>query len=99
MNDSSNGSLLQEELGYLRALWEMVERVLSKFGEWYTTLWDKINVDQLLEHNKALSKDVKTLNKAVRVYDVYGCADIWLTVMISNSILNLSHFLRVLYEQ
>lgn len=51
----------------------MVEHVLGTFGEWYLTLWDKISVDQLLEQTKALAKDSKAINKAVRLYDVYKC--------------------------
>ena len=49
----------------------MVEGVLGQFGEWYRTLWDKISVDKLLEQTKVLAKDVKGLNKAVRLYDVF----------------------------
>ena len=62
---------LQEELGHLQKLWVMVEGVLGQFGEWYRTLWDKISVDKLLEQTKVLAKDVKGLNKAVRLYDVF----------------------------
>lgn len=49
----------------------MIERVLGTFSEWYSMLWDKIDVDMLLEKTKTLSKDTKTLNKATRLYDVY----------------------------
>jgi dynein heavy chain len=49
----------------------MVERVLGTFSEWYSTPWDQINVDVLMENTKSLSKDVRTLSKAVRLYDVY----------------------------
>jgi hypothetical protein len=63
----------QEELGHLQGLWGMVERVLGTFAEWYATLWDRINVDELMERTKALAKEVKALHKAVRLYDVFGC--------------------------
>ena len=52
----------------------MVEHVLGTFREWYLTLWDKINVDHLLEQTKALAKEGRAINKAVRLYDVYKCA-------------------------
>lgn len=55
----------------MRAVWQMIERVLGTFSEWYSMLWDKIDVDMLLEKTKTLSKDTKTLNKATRLYDVY----------------------------
>lgn len=60
-----------EELGYLKSLWDMVGAVMYTFNDWYKTPWDKIDVDFLMEETKKLSKDIKTLNKAVRNYDVY----------------------------
>ena len=62
---------LQEELGYLKALWDMVGAVMFTFTDWYSTLWDKIDVDFLVEETKKLTKDIKQLNKAVRNYEVY----------------------------
>ena len=55
----------------LRAVWDMVARVLGRFSEWYSTPWASVNVDSLLEQCRSLSKDVKGLSKAVRLYDVY----------------------------
>jgi dynein heavy chain len=39
--------------------------VMFTFSDWYKTPWDKIDVDFLVEETKKLSKDIKTLNKAV----------------------------------
>ena len=44
------------------------------FTDWYATLWDKIDVDFLVEETKKLTKDIKQLNKAVRNYEVYRYA-------------------------
>ena len=66
--------MLQEELAYLKALWDMVGTVMFTFTDWYATLWDKIDVDFLVEETKKLTKDIKQLNKAVRNYEVYRCA-------------------------
>lgn len=60
-----------EELGYLKSLWDMVGANMFTFNDWYKTPWDKIDVDFLMEETKKLTKDIKTLNKAVRNYDVY----------------------------
>lgn len=62
---------LQEELGYLKSLWDMVSAVMYTFSDWYATLWDKIDVDFLVEETKKLSKEVKTLHKATRTYEVF----------------------------
>lgn len=61
-------------MGYLKSLWDMVAVVMHIFGDWHATVWDKINVDVLVEETRKLAKDVKTLNKAVRGYEVYRCA-------------------------
>lgn len=58
-------------MGYLKALWDMVGAVMFTFTDWYATLWDKIDVDFLVEETKKLTKDIKQLNKAVRNYEVY----------------------------
>lgn len=55
-----------EELLYLKAVWDTAAVVQYTFVNWYKTQWDKINVEFLMEETKKLSKDVKTLNKAVR---------------------------------
>lgn len=68
--------MLQEELAYLKALWDMVGTVMFTFTDWYATLWDKIDVDFLVEETKKLTKDIKQLNKAVRNYEVYRCASV-----------------------
>ncbi|MEW5311809.1 MAG: hypothetical protein WDW38_003494 [Sanguina aurantia] len=60
-----------EELLFLKALWDMAGAVMFTFSDWYKTRWDRIDVDFLMEETKKLSKDIKTLNKAVRNYDVF----------------------------
>jgi len=63
----------QEELGYLKALWDMVGAVMATFGAWHATLWDRIQVDELVEETRKLTRDLKQLNKAARGYEVYRC--------------------------
>ena len=52
---------------------DMVGGVMATFGAWHATLWDKIKVDELVEDTRKMIRDLKTLNKAVRGYDVYRC--------------------------
>ena len=61
----------QEDLKHLRTLWDMVAVIMGKFDEWQSTLWNDIDVDVLIEATKQLAKDVRTLNKAVRAFEVY----------------------------
>ena len=64
-------ALLQEELGLLRSVWDMAGKVLGTFKQWHATPWSAVAVDALLEQARALSKDVKGLSKAVRLYAAY----------------------------
>lgn len=43
--------------------------MLYVFADWHSTLWDRINVDSLVEECKKIGKGIRTLNKAV------GCAE------------------------
>jgi hypothetical protein len=54
------------------------------FSDWYKTPWDKINVDVLIEETKKLAKDVKTLNKAVRNYEVFRLLEESLKAMLTS---------------
>ena len=58
-------------MGHLKSLWDMVGCVMATFSAWHATLWDKIQVDELVEDTRKMIRDLKTLNKAVRGYEVY----------------------------
>ena len=49
---------------------------MATFSAWHAMLWDKIQVDELVEDTRKMLRDLKTLNKAVRGYDVYRCAPV-----------------------
>lgn len=72
-----------EELLYLKSLWDMTGAVMYTFNDWYKTPWDKIDVDFLVEETKKLSKDIKTLNKAVRNYEVRTCFGCCVVVVLA----------------
>ena len=59
-------------------------QVMFTFNDWYKTPWDKINVDVLIEETKKLAKDVKTLNKAVRNYEVFRLLEENLKAMLTS---------------
>ena len=56
---------VQEELGHLKSLWDMVAAVLHTFHAWSGTLWGAINVEGLMEECKQMTKDMKQLPKPV----------------------------------
>eukprot|EP00227_Mantoniella_beaufortii_P011774 CAMPEP_0197579874 /NCGR_PEP_ID=MMETSP1326-20131121/3768_1 /TAXON_ID=1155430 /ORGANISM="Genus nov. species nov., Strain RCC2288" /LENGTH=4505 /DNA_ID=CAMNT_0043143449 /DNA_START=243 /DNA_END=13760 /DNA_ORIENTATION=+ len=60
-----------EDLEYLKALWDMVSSVIYSFDSWNSNLWDKIDVEFLMEETKKLAKEIKQLHKGCRAYDVF----------------------------
>eukprot|EP00882_Tetradesmus_deserticola_P009731 GHRQ01010278.1.p1 GENE.GHRQ01010278.1~~GHRQ01010278.1.p1 ORF type:complete len:796 (+),score=404.80 GHRQ01010278.1:482-2869(+) len=73
-----------EELLYLKSLWDTVGAVMYTFADWNKTPWAKIDVEMLVEEAKKLTKDVKTLNKAVRNYEVYRLLEESLKAMLTS---------------
>lgn len=74
-----------EELESLKALWDMASVVLFTFHDWTRTLWDKIDVDQLMEECKKLSKEVKMgVPKSARAFEVYRMLEEKLKAMMTS---------------
>ena len=74
----------KEELGYLKSLWDTVGSVMFTFTTWYATPWDRIDTDFLVEESKKLSKEIKTLNKAVRTYEVFRLLEESIKAMLTS---------------
>lgn len=73
-----------EELESLKALWDMAAVVLFTVKDWTRTLWDKIDVDVLMEEAKKLTKEVKTVPKAARSFEVYRLLEEKLKAMMTS---------------
>ncbi|CAG9462750.1 unnamed protein product [Pedinophyceae sp. YPF-701] len=65
----------KEELQYLKEMWDMVGMVLYTFEDWNNTKWDIIDTEMLSERTKAIAKEIRTLNKNCRAFDVYKLLD------------------------
>jgi dynein heavy chain len=77
-------SLYQVGAGFQNTCAGVSAQVMFTFNDWYKTPWDKINVDILIEETKKLAKDVKTLNKAVRNYEVFRLLEESLKAMLTS---------------
>jgi dynein heavy chain len=73
-----------EELSYLKGLWDQVGAVMYTFTDWYTTPWDSIDVEFLTDETKKLAKDIKTLNKNVRNYEVFKMLEDTIKAMLTS---------------
>ena len=54
------------------------------FTDWYGTPWDNIDVEFLTDEAKKLAKDVKTLNKNVRNYEVFKMLEDTIKAMLTS---------------
>ena len=60
-----------EDLEFLKMLWDTASSVIYTFDSWNITLWDKIDVEFLVDECKKLAKEIKMLHKGCRAYDLY----------------------------
>eukprot|EP00931_Biecheleriopsis_adriatica_P036383 TRINITY_DN2095_c0_g1_i5.p1 TRINITY_DN2095_c0_g1~~TRINITY_DN2095_c0_g1_i5.p1 ORF type:complete len:4649 (-),score=1173.32 TRINITY_DN2095_c0_g1_i5:61-14007(-) len=70
----------QEELVYLKNLWDGVVMVKETFQSWNTILWDKIDTDSLVQSARDLQTQVKNMPKQVKGWALYR----WLTEEVKN---------------
>ncbi|KAF5892934.1 dynein heavy chain 11, axonemal-like, partial [Clarias magur] len=56
----------------LKAVWDMVIFVKCSILDWKKTPWKEINVEQMDMELRRFAKEMKTLDKEVRVWDVYA---------------------------
>ncbi|XP_078250276.1 dynein axonemal heavy chain 11-like [Pogona vitticeps] len=55
----------------LKSVWDMVVFVQMSIKDWMKTPWKQINVEQMAVELRRFAKDMKTLDKEVRAWDVY----------------------------
>ncbi|TRY96398.1 hypothetical protein DNTS_010073 [Danionella cerebrum] len=56
----------------VKAVWDMVMFVKSSISDWTKTPWKEINVEQMDMELRRFAKEMKTLDKDVRIWDVYN---------------------------
>ncbi|XP_061653101.1 dynein axonemal heavy chain 11 [Phyllopteryx taeniolatus] len=55
----------------IKAVWDMVIFVKSSIEDWTKTPWKEINIEQMDMELRRLAKEMKMLDKDVRLWDVY----------------------------
>lgn len=62
-----SASSSRREVGLLKELWDMITVVESSMAAWRTTPWREIHVEDMELECKRFSKDIRGLDKEVRV--------------------------------
>jgi len=69
-----------DDLVLLKNLWDAIVLVKSTFKDWNSTLWEKINTDDLMQRVKELQTQVKNMPKSIRGWKLYN----WLMDVVKN---------------
>ncbi|XP_041076181.1 dynein heavy chain 17, axonemal-like [Polyodon spathula] len=80
----------RKEVILLKELWDMIYLVRGCMDDWKTTRWKDINVEEMDMDTKKFAKDVKGLDKEMRVWDAF--------VGLDNIVKNMMTSLRAVGE-
>lgn len=59
MEEFKHIKIVRKELKMLKNLWDYVNIIISNLDEWKTTLWKKINVEEMDQECKKLIRELK----------------------------------------
>ncbi|XP_069786102.1 dynein axonemal heavy chain 17-like isoform X3 [Narcine bancroftii] len=65
----------RKEVGLLKDLWDMAILVSLTIDDWKTTKWKNISVDNMDADCKKFVKDIRTMEKEIRAWNVYSGLD------------------------
>ncbi|XP_053544923.1 dynein axonemal heavy chain 9 [Bombina bombina] len=80
----------RKEVCLLKELWDMISLVTSSMNDWQTTRWKEINVENMDLECKRFAKDIRNLDKEMRVWDAFTGLD--------NQVKNILTSLRAVAE-
>ena len=55
----------------VKEVWDLNKIVLTSMEEWKKTLWKDINVENMENDTKRFAKEIRTINKEARGWDVF----------------------------
>ncbi|XP_043925655.1 dynein axonemal heavy chain 17-like [Protopterus annectens] len=74
----------RKEVILLKDVWDIVIMVRTSIDAWKTTQWKKINVEQMDMDCKKFAKDIRSLDKEVKAWDVFLGLDSTLKNLITS---------------
>lgn len=80
----------RKEIKFLKILWDYIIMVQSSIDDWKIIFWKEINVEQMDMDCKKFVKDIRVLDKEMRVWDFY--------LGLENIVKNMLIFFRVVSE-
>lgn len=80
----------RKEIKFFKILWDYIIMVQSSIDDWKIIFWKEINVEQMDMDCKKFVKDIRVLDKEMRVWDFY--------LGLENIVKNMLIFFRVVSE-
>ena len=60
------------DCGLVKEVWDLNNIVMSSMAEWRTTLWGNIDVETMENDTKRFAKEIRTVDKEARGWDVFN---------------------------
>uniref|UniRef100_S4RSK5 Dynein heavy chain linker domain-containing protein n=1 Tax=Petromyzon marinus TaxID=7757 RepID=S4RSK5_PETMA len=76
--------LCRREASQLKSVWDLASFVRTSIDDWTGTQWRQINVDHMDSELRCFTKEVRTLDKEVRAWDVYAGLDALVRNMLTS---------------
>jgi len=80
----------RRDVGLVKEVWDLNNIVMSSMSEWRKTLWNAIDVENMENDTKRFAKEIRTIDKEARGWDVF--------VGLETSVKNMITALRVVAE-
>ena len=80
----------RRDCGLVKEVWDLNNIVCSSMNQWKTTLWGAIDVESMENDTKRFAKEIRTIDKEARGWDVF-CG-------LETSVKNMITALRVVAE-
>lgn len=74
----------RKEIVLVKEVWDLATLVKSSIDDWKKTSWKEINVEQMDMDSKRFAKEIRTMDKEVRAWDVFTGLDSTVKNMITS---------------
>jgi len=74
----------RRDCGLVKEVWDLNNIVNSSMDEWRLTLWDAIDVESMENDTKRFAKEIRTIDKEARGWDVFNGMETTVRNMITS---------------
>ena len=75
----------RKDVVLVKEVWDLNNVVLGSMQDWKGTLWSEINIENMENDTKRFAKDIRTIDKEARSWDVFSGLETEVKNMISDN--------------